>query len=232
MLFHIQCVAFDAVGTLVYPEPPVAEVYARVGRKFGSELSEEEIRTRFRDVFRLATTEEWSAGTTDENNERRRWSFIVRSVFHDVENFEACFEELFAHFGKADSWRCFPDVAETLSELAARGYDTAIASNFDRRLHAVCDGHPELKNISTRVISSEVGSSKPSPAFYDALLDLSRFEKRDILMVGDDWINDIRGAGEAGIRAAYLDRLQSNIINKDETIPTIFTLTELLDLLP
>ena len=32
-LTGVRAVAFDAVGTLIYPEPPVAQVYAAVGRR-------------------------------------------------------------------------------------------------------------------------------------------------------------------------------------------------------
>src|ERR1700693_3322915 len=32
----IRAVAFDAVGTLIHPDPPAGEVYAAVGPRFGS----------------------------------------------------------------------------------------------------------------------------------------------------------------------------------------------------
>ena len=130
MLSQVLCVAFDAVGTLIYPDPPVAEVYARVGRKYGSRLSEEEIRTRFREAFRAVYS--GSLTPTDELLERSRWREIVLGVFkfHDLKKTEDCFEELFAHFAKPEAWRCYPDVGETLSELAARGYAVGARVEF------------------------------------------------------------------------------------------------------
>src|SRR5687768_3369207 len=106
MLSHVCCVAFDAVGTLIYPDPGVAEVYARVGRKYGSRLREEQVRVKFREAFRVEHEREWG---TSEEWERLRWRLIVQRVF-GFEDIEPCFEELFAHFGRAESWKCFPDV--------------------------------------------------------------------------------------------------------------------------
>ena len=47
----IAAVVFDAVGTLIEPAPPAAEVYAAVGRKYGSRLSVPEVAPRFRAAF-------------------------------------------------------------------------------------------------------------------------------------------------------------------------------------
>ena len=44
-----------------------------------------------------------------------------------------------------------------------------MASNFDSRLHAVCEGHHVLHRISRRVVSSEIGHRKPGPQFFQAL---------------------------------------------------------------
>ena len=46
-LTKIRGVLFDAVGTLIYPDPPVAEAYRSIGRRFGSRLSVEQIAARF-----------------------------------------------------------------------------------------------------------------------------------------------------------------------------------------
>ena len=40
----VRAVFFDAVGTMIHPDPPAATVYARVGRRFGSRLPAEAVR--------------------------------------------------------------------------------------------------------------------------------------------------------------------------------------------
>lgn len=227
MFSQVLCIAFDAVGTLIYPDPPVAEVYARVGKKHGASHSQSEVRERFREAFRL---EYENLSTTSETEERHRWRRIVDRVL-DLKQTEPCFEELFHHFGRATSWRCFPEVEETLDALAARGLELVLASNFDGRLHAICEGHPALRNFATRIISSEVGSFKPHGSFYGALLNQTGFASQDLLMVGDDWKNDVLGARAMGLQTAFLNRKSEQPVSEGDNGIVISSLAELPGLL-
>jgi len=49
---RVRWLAFDAVGTLIAPQPSVAEAYWSIGRQFGSQLALEEVGRRFSKVFR------------------------------------------------------------------------------------------------------------------------------------------------------------------------------------
>jgi putative hydrolase of the HAD superfamily len=228
MLSNVCCIVFDAVGTVIYPDPPVGEVYARVGRKYGSTLSEEQVQLRFRDAFQIAYQK---AAATSEREEREAWRQIVSRVFVE-EYVESLFEELFDHFGRAESWRCYPDVADTLAELSKRGFELVLASNFDKRLHAICDGHEALGGFSKRFISTEVGMFKSHPEFYERLRQATAFQNHEILMVGDDWENDVRSARHIGMPAVFLDRTQTDAITHKDNVPVISSLVCLLELLP
>src|SRR5438067_2160826 len=82
---RIRAVAFDAVGTLIHPEPSAAEVYASIGRRFGSRLEVAEIRTRFRAAFAEQEVIDRASGwVTSEERERHRWQDIVARVLDDV----------------------------------------------------------------------------------------------------------------------------------------------------
>lgn len=201
----IRWIAFDAVGTLIFPDPPVHLAYYRVGQRYGSRLSPAEVRSGFERAFaEHGRSFEWSGN--GETGEREFWRRVVAAVLPDVEGPEACFEELYAHFARPDAWQCFADVDECLSELVSRGYGLAIASNFDSRLHGVCDGIPELAGIGVRVISSEVGAGKPDPRFYDAVLSACGCRADELLIVGDDGERDVAGPRRAGIAAWGLSR--------------------------
>jgi len=231
MFSEIQCIAFDAVGTLIYPDPPVAEVYFQAGKKFGSLLTQDQVQRRFRSAFREVYSDTEFA--TNEEAERLRWRAIVEKVFAcpDPQQASACFEELHRHFGRAESWSCFPEVAETIGQLAQNGYQLMVASNFDKRLHRLCDELSALAFLKKRVISSEVGFRKPSPHFYQALVESAGVPQESILMVGDDFENDVLGANESGIEAVHLDRFSRASDDKLDLAPRIQSLTELLDLL-
>lgn len=203
-------IVLDAVGTLIEPAPDVATVYHMVGARYGSCLSGDEVRQRFRRAFKDAHRSDGlpdaAAFSTSESEEERFWRGIVAAVFEDVADNEACFRDLFDHFAQPSAWRCFDDVATTLQRLTERGFRLAIASNFDRRLHPLCDGLAALGGIECRVVSSEVGYRKPASGFFEAVLRLTQARPDDVLMVGDDEANDVIGARQFGLRALHLRR--------------------------
>lgn len=206
-----RCIAFDAVGTIIQPTPSAAEVYYQMARRFGSRLSSDEIARRFRQAFRESEQGDAAVAPelrlmTSETRETERWRWIVETVIDDIADTAGCFAELFAHFSRPESWRCFEDVPAALERLEKGGYRVAIASNFDSRLHAVCDGLAPLRNVGQRVISSEVGCRKPGRAFFEALVAKAGCAPGEVLMVGDDAANDIAGARQAGLAAVLINR--------------------------
>jgi len=198
----IQAVFFDAVGTLIHPEPPAAVVYASVGQSFGSRLTVAEIAARFRTAFAREEAVDLANGLrTSEEREWRRWRSIVGEALDDVTDREGCFEELFHHFGRAEAWRCDPEAATVLVELERRGYVLGLASNYDGRLHSVAAGMPELRPLRHVVISAEVAWRKPAAEFFAALCQHAGLPPTQVLLVGDDRVNDYDGARAAGLRA-------------------------------
>ena len=204
----VRWIVFDAVGTVIEPVPDAATVYHTIGARYGSRLSRPEVSNRFRSAFQAdeATDRATDRLMTDESAERDRWKRIVSTVLDDVEDLDSCFQNVFDHFGRPGSWQCYDDVTDTLTEFASRGYRLAVASNFDRRLHAICDELGELPLFEERVISSEVEWRKPSSEFYRAVIDRLSAPADQILVVGDDEVNDVHGARSAGLRAIHLDR--------------------------
>ena len=206
---QIRCLVFDAVGTLIHANPPVDAAYQSVGAQFGSKLTRQQISARFRAAFQNAEATDLDGRrqlTTSEDAERRRWRKIVAEVLDDVADADGVLEKLWAHFGSPDSWSCFNDVGPTLERLRDVGVEVAIASNFDARLNAVCDGHPALAGVDQRVISSEVGYRKPSGRFFDAVLQKTGRAANEVLFVGDDAINDVVGPRTAGMQELHLQR--------------------------
>lgn len=211
-------IAFDAVGTLIHPDPPVGQVYLEAARREGSRLTLAEITSRFSQAFRdterndldSTASQGDAALTTNEPREYARWRSIVHRIIDDVDTPEQCFEELFTHFARPASWKCFDDTEATLAALRQRGYRLLLASNFDARLHAVCKGLPALTPIESCLVSSEVGHRKPSPRFFAALLEATGCRPEEVLMVGDDYENDLVGARDAGIPAILIDRRGAN----------------------
>jgi len=220
-------IVFDAVGTLLHADPPVADVYHLAGWQHGSQLDRGEVGRRMRAAFAASEAGEGLVREpTSESNERERWRRIVTSVFDDVADVGPLFRTLWQHFSEPEHWRLFDDAALVLSELADRGYRLAIASNFDRRLLAIVQADPILRHCERCFISSEIGYPKPDGRFFAAAAAQLDLPPDEILLVGDDWTNDILGARAAGWQAIWLDR---------QTTPGpeagLRSLTELLPLL-
>jgi putative hydrolase of the HAD superfamily len=206
LLDGIRAVAFDAVGTLIDPDPRPSAVYYEIGGRHGSRLPLSFISSAFREAFEFQERHDQSLLlATDEARERERWRAIVGSVLHDVLDREACFQELWQHFGQSANWKLAPGVADLFEALRARGLKLAVASNFDARLRPVLEGFAESRHVDQVVISSEVGWKKPAPQFFTELARRMECEPGEILFVGDHVDNDYEGARAAGLRGVLLD---------------------------
>ena len=205
---NVRAIFFDAVGTLIHPDPAAAVVYWQVGRQHGSNYDLDQIARRFRAAFQKEEAVDRAARwQTSEDRERRRWRNIVAQVLDDVNDPEACFAELYEHFSQPKAWRLEAEAATVLQELARQGYLLGMASNFDRRLRCVIAGLAGLSPLQHLVISSEVGWRKPAARFFTALFAATGLAAEQILHVGDDPEYDYQGAIDAGLQALLLDRV-------------------------
>jgi putative hydrolase of the HAD superfamily len=201
----VRCVLFDAVGTLIYPDPPVAEAYRAAARAFGCELSIEEIGGRF--AAALAGTFNADGGATSEARERDRWRDIVGQVFCELPQCsDAIFQRLWEHFAQAANWRVFDDVGVCFAALRQREHRLGIASNFDSRLKNIVAGNETLAVCEHVFVSSEVGYSKPDARFFRAVQERLGAQPGEILLVGDDEVCDVKAARAAGWRTIHLYR--------------------------
>src|SRR5437762_3515620 len=126
-MLQYRAVFFDAVGTLIHPEPSAATIYLDVGRRFGTRRSHEEIAARF--VAALQAQEEIDRAQgwrTSEERERRRWRDIVAYVLDDVTDPASCFAALYEHFAQRGAWRC----ADNLEPLLARLHRSGLILGF------------------------------------------------------------------------------------------------------
>jgi putative hydrolase of the HAD superfamily len=229
----VRVVVFDAVGTLIFPDPPAHVVYAQVGTRYGSQLNAESIRPRFAKAFRAQDEIDRRQGwRTSEERERSRWRHVVANVLTDVNDPDACFDALFDHFSKPEAWRCDPSAGSILADCAKNGLKLGLASNYDFRLRSVLAGTPDLGSIQMVCISSEIGWRKPSPKFFEAICRSAGVLPETVLFVGDDFENDIQGALQAGMRPVWLKPDKSPLIPNSAQANQVPLIGRLIDLLP
>ncbi|WP_345148379.1 HAD family hydrolase [Arthrobacter ginkgonis] len=103
-------------------------------------------------------------------------------------------------------WKPFDDVHPCLDGLDRLGVPYGAVSNnveaYQREKLAITG----LDRIRVLVGSDTAGAPKPDPRPFLAGVDLLGLQPEQVLYVGDNPVNDVRGALEAGLRAALLDR--------------------------
>ena len=229
----IQGVLFDAMNTLIYPHPPVFAVYREAALRQGVDLSIELIGDRFRPAFRGEEERDRLHDlSTSEGREIRRWRDLVAAALPELPDPERGYRELWDHFSQPEYWRCYEDVEPTLRELDARGVPWGIASNFDSRLRMIVASLAEFASReATLAISSEIGWKKPHAMFFQEAARRLGVEPNRILFAGDDWVNDVVGAREAGMQVCFLDRRRNadfEIRSDGQNVPTVRDLREIL----
>ncbi len=217
---QVRAVLFDAVGTLLYSDPPVAAAYAAGAARQGLSLDPVEIACRFRQA--LAADDQRAQhnghGQTSEARERLRWQAIVSEVFPELPQAGELFEELWQHFADPAHWRLDPELPEVWELLEARGLTLGLASNFDARLRRVLGGWKFLADCPWVFISSELGFRKPHRQFFEHVANQLQLSPRQILLVGDHPQNDVAGALAAGWHAAQLNSSRTAIQSPDSHV--------------
>jgi putative hydrolase of the HAD superfamily len=114
---------------------------------------------------------------------------------------------LFERFAEAAAWRIYDDVRPTLAALAERGLRLGVISNWDDRLRPLLRSLGLAGCFETVIVSCDIGTSKPSPAPFQAAVEAFGLPAENILHVGDSAEMDVAGARAAGLQAVQIVRV-------------------------
>ena len=145
----------------------------------------------------------WVPGTVEE----LEYPGLVRELLSHF-GVEVTDEELDAfleaeHAAWQPARRLAPTTHALLESLRAQGLRLGVVSNaFDPGwlLHRDLEQMGIAERVDFSVFSSEVGKRKPHPAIFEAALRALDVRPEAALFVGDRLYEDIRGAGELGMR--------------------------------
>ncbi|OIS97796.1 PREDICTED: haloacid dehalogenase-like hydrolase domain-containing protein 3 [Nicotiana attenuata] len=187
----------DAVGTLVIPSQPMAQIYRQIGEKYGVEYSEAEILKR----YRWAYEQPWVRSRLRYVNDGRPfWQHIVSSSTGCSDS--QYFEELYNYYTTEKAWHlCDPNAERVFNALRTAGVKLAVVSNFDTRLRLVLRALNCDHWFDAVAVSAEVEAEKPNPTIFLKACELLGVNPEDAVHVGDDRRNDIWGARDAGCDA-------------------------------
>ena len=225
----IQAITFDAAGTLIRVAEPVGETYSRIAREVGARLSPESLNAAFRDVFprmpAMAFPDLDQPGIA--RAERAWWRDLVERVVRHagrVNAFDEYFEALFCYYADARAWRAYPETHRALESARARGFNTAVVSNFDSRLPPILEELGIADRVDSVIYSTGCGAAKPDERIFQHAMDVLGSTPDSTLHVGDNLHADYHGASAAGMAAVHLDRGKGAVGND---IPTVHHLGEL-----
>ncbi|XVE95780.1 hypothetical protein REPUB_Repub02eG0129200 [Reevesia pubescens] len=187
----------DAVGTLLAPSQPTAQIYREIGEKYGVEFSEAEILNRYRRAY----AQPWGRSRLRYVNDGRPfWQYIVSSSTGCSDS--QYFEELYNYYTTDKAWHlCDPEAEKVFKALKKAGVKVAVVSNFDTRLRPVLRALNCDHWFDAVAVSAEVEAEKPNPTIFLKACELLSLKPEDAVHVGDDRRNDIWGARDAGCDA-------------------------------
>jgi putative hydrolase of the HAD superfamily len=229
-----KIIFFDAAGTLMRPVRPIGQSYGLLAASYGMNVPPAEISARFRAAFSAAPPLAFPGAPSGEIRtlEYEWWKTLVRKVFEPYgpfSRFDEYFADLFAYFGKADSWALFPETRETLAALKEKGLTLAVISNFDSRLFAILQGLGVSSSFESIVISSHAGHAKPDARIFQHALALNRTDASEALHIGDSPDKDAEAAKNAGLTGVLLDRKTRTQSNSHLRVQNLAGLLPLID---
>ena len=125
--------------------------------------------------------------------------------------------------------RLFDDVPDTVGELRRRRLVCAILSNGPSDGQRLKIAHCGLLNLIEHVfISEELGVAKPAPESFLGVADALGQNPANMMMVGDSWEDDVRGAQAVGMTGVLVDRFATH---HQVDAPRVRCLREILALL-
>jgi putative hydrolase of the HAD superfamily len=125
---------------------------------------------------------------------------------------------------ESEVFSLFDDVMPTLDRLKQMEVRMGVLSNWDYSLHRVIEGFGLTKYFEFVLASMEEGVEKPDSRFFEIARKKLGLPAGEILHVGDNPVDDLRGAREVGFGALLIDRA-----NPGEFGHNVKTLTEVPD---
>jgi FMN phosphatase YigB (HAD superfamily) len=124
----------------------------------------------------------------------------------------------------------YDDTVETLGKLR-RNYRLILLSNtFQEGFTNLQTNYPINNWFELACLSYKENMIKPNSALYDMIFEQSGLYKDEILMIGDNYHDDVLAANQVGIQAILLDRRNRYPEVLDNKINDLHELVALLEL--
>jgi putative hydrolase of the HAD superfamily len=226
LIGQVRAVFFDAGATLLYPDPPVEEVYGRIFAEDGAPFEIGRLRdaltTTWIEIQREKPGDRYG-GVRGEPQFWRDFLGRVRRLLDGGPLSDEAFARLAEHFRNPESWAVYADVVPTLETLTARRMPLAVVSNWDSHLPGLLASKGLDRFFRTVSVSAIEETGKPDAEIFRRTCGRMSVRECDALHIGDSLRDDFDAARAAGLVAVLLDRKDQH----PQADPRIRSLSEL-----
>jgi putative hydrolase of the HAD superfamily len=204
----LRGLSLDALGTLLWLEPPAPALRRVLAERHGVRLSEEQAQRAIAAeiaYYRAHLGEGVDARAVTALRGRcadaLRAALAAERVLDSV-----AADELTAALLESLAFRVFPEVPAVLRSLRAAGLRLVVTSNWDASLAATLETVGLLGLVDAVVCSAAVGAAKPDARVFERALEDAGLAAGEAAHVGDSPVEDVAGARAAGLRAVLVRR--------------------------
>lgn len=225
-----ELITFDCAQTLLQVNWKVGEFALECARHAGLELDEaagslyaQMYRERVHGYLELNLTKDAAKCEAFWTELSNHW---LRDLGHDPGIWQPRVQAASDEIGFTPGSKIFQvygDVLPCLDRLTELGARLAIISNWDYSLHKILRMLGLYERFELVVASLEEGFEKPDRRIFHQTLEKLGVEPSRAAHVGDDAIDDLQGARNAGMRGVLIDRNRKSPASP----PYIASLTEL-----
>jgi len=209
-----KVIFLDAVGTLFGVKGSVGEVYSQIAREFGIKVNTKALNRAFFSCFKASPPPIFPSIDEQDipQSEFEWWRTIAYQTFEKMgviaqfPDFSSFFSELYIHFGTAEPWFVYSDVATSLKRWQKMGIELGIISNFDSRIYSVLQALELRDFFSSITICTQVGVAKPDARIFAIALEKHNCSPTAAWHIGDSIKEDYQGANAAGLRGVWINR--------------------------
>lgn len=228
-----EAVFFDIGNTLIFADPPVPDVFARVARRLGHDVTVRDVEPCMADVDAYYQEQYLRDGDFWCVHERavQIWldMYAMMADYCGIrEGVPELVQAVYDEYLLPENWSLFTDVEACLKGLKRRGFRLGVISNWDATLEQLLRSLGTLPYFDEVVASAAVGCRKPHRAIFEIACERMGVEPCQAVHVGDLPEADGEGALNAGLRPVLIDR---HGYHADSQLERVGLLTDLVSLL-
>ncbi len=199
----------DVGHTLLFPDPPLGEMYACKLVGLGVHVAPDWVEQNFPRAWAAARDAQDGLvyGTTHAEG-LAFWLEVNRRLFPpdklSAEDLNTFVVDLYDSYARAANWRVTPALDRLLAFCQELAIPVALLSNWDQRLRGLLTELDLVDRFQALVISAEIGIEKPDPDIFAHALHQLGTAAAGTLHVGDSWREDILGAHAVGMKTLWL----------------------------